>query len=193
MLKESSNKGRVDSEPLDTNHPKTSEVTEDFSSGIGIFVLGSCSWRSSVAVGGMAAFRPNRIGCYASFRSDFSNVVSEYIVFNPSASGSGNQFWSSGKISHETLTAVAGGVCNIGFKWLNVYLGAGYGKENEFWQDYKGKWAKISSESRSGLAVDGGLLCQYPLSGRFSLAASVGLTSVKFNFPALTVGVGISF
>lgn len=152
---------------------------------IGILALGA--WQpSAVSYGGMVTITMERFGIYLKGWSNFTETRADYSCQSDGTSG-GKVIWTSGKESHSSWIAGAGGIFRIAGP-LSLYAGSGYGHSLVFWEDSAGKWALVEDYSVKGICADAGLLFT---TGRFTASAGAGTTGIKKT--ALEIGIGILF
>ena len=140
-----------------------------------------------MSYGFMAGYRWPRWGVYASFKSNYVFGDTSYSCFSDGFLPNGGRFWSCGQDRKSNLVATMGGMYRVN-KWLNAYLGAGYGKRTLAWKDVDGVWAEVSDWSHRGAALETGVMFSW---NRF--VASVGVTTISFRTCSLNIGVGYSF
>ncbi len=128
-----------------------------------------------------------RAGGYASVRSNFCFVKSDYSCFSDGSLPNGSRIWPSGKERLNNMSVTAGALYRAAER-LDVYAGAGYGFRTLYWQDMENDWVEVSDWTRRGLAVEAGLIFSYR-----KLSFSAGLSTIAFSTAAFTMGVGLQF
>lgn len=125
-------------------------------------------------------------GGYASFYSDFRDMVAGYTCTSDGLTG-GSRIMANGN-SERTRLAITAGVCYEATNWLIAYAGAGYGQTNLFWQDISGTWMNVSDVSTKGAELE--------IGGIFHLGVlgfSLGVSTTQFKYAEFKVGLGFVF
>ncbi len=141
----------------------------------------------SMSYGIRAGLMVSRFGGYTSFRSDFRPDEYSYTCMSDGSLQGGGVFWSGGE-SRSSSMAVHGGLLVRTTPWLTAYVGAGYGRTSQMWQDIGGKWAQVSDISFQGLSAEAGAILTWKM-----LAFSAGLSTVSFKTVSFTFGLGVRF
>lgn len=105
-------------------------------------------------------------------------------------------FYSGNKITTEWL--IDGGfVWNIlatarattnRFNSFGIYLGAGYGSRNLYWELTDGRWAQYTPTSHHGLSFDCGII-----GSLYGLTFSAGINTIQFDYLEVELGIGWMF
>lgn len=99
----------------------------------------------------------------------------------------GGYIWTSGKECVSRWAVTAGAVISP-LQILDVYAGAGYGRQDALWGDVSGQWARVADRSVSSVAADAGVIVYIR---RVSLLA--GVSTVGFGNFSAELGAGFSF
>ena len=126
-------------------------------------------------------------GGYAKFRSDYHFGSAEYICDKQGNIDGGGLIWTNGLQRKSRLQATGGALFSM-TQWLYSYAGVGYGYRSVQWQDYYGKWAKVSDYSCNGISAEAGLILKIG-----PAAVSIGLSTTAFRYTDLEIGVGVMF
>ena len=81
----------------------------------------------------------------------------------------------------------AGALMRVGNR-VTGYVGAGYGRIDQIWEDTAGQWARITDISHQGVHIEAGLIFS---AGKVALMA--GASSVSFATISPVFGLGIHF
>lgn len=74
------------------------------------------------------------------------------------------------------------------FNTFGLYLGAGYGKREVYWQTTDYQWVKYNPDSYSGVSAEVGLFGSI-----YGVTLSAGISTIAFKYMEMTVGVGYIF
>ncbi|MCQ2176317.1 MAG: hypothetical protein MJY41_00065 [Bacteroidales bacterium] len=153
---------------------------------ISYFILASAGITPDISYGAMVGTLSGRWGGYVKFRSNYSFKTKEYGC-NSRGETSGGIIWTNGKSSFSRLAASVGASFSA-TPWLIAYAGAGYGIADMLWQDYSGRWARVTDASYTGVLLDLGAAVHLG-----SLALSVGVNNTGLRYFDLELGIGVIF
>lgn len=145
-----------------------------------IYILASAGITPDRSIGVMLAYG-GRLGVYLKGRSSFHSPRTSFQIQDK------QPVWANGKTDQGRWAVTAGGFIQT-TKWLNIYLGAGYGVYKKAWQDVQGNWGEVLKASHRGLALDGGLMVRYR-----HLVVSVGTDITDLGYADLDLGIGVVF
>lgn len=128
-----------------------------------------------------------RWGVLAGFQSNFKKGASAYSALSDGRVPAGGYIWPNGQYSISQLALSAGASYAV-FPWGDVWLQAGYGQRNVYWQDSEDQWARMEDLSAQGLLLGAGALVSVK---RISVLA--GLTTIAFKTLGVTLGLGVAF
>ena len=111
---------------------------------------------------------------------------SDYSATSDGRTGYG-YFWASGETALSRYSMAAGALMRVG-KRVTGYVGAGYGRIDQIWEDTAGQWARITDISHQGVQIEAGLIFS---AGKVALMA--GASSVSFATISPVFGLGIHF
>ena len=74
------------------------------------------------------------------------------------------------------------------FNTFGLYLGAGYGKREVYWQTTDYQWVKYNPDSYSGVSAEVGLFGSI-----YGVTLSAGISTIAFKYMEMTVGIGYMF
>lgn len=148
-------------------------------------VLAQAAYGGSLSYGATVGVI-NKWGGYASFHSDFRNIVSGYSCTSDGKTGS-SSIMTNGNTDRSRL-AITAGVCFEATKWLITYAGAGYGRASLFWQDIGDTWMDVSDISTKGIEIEAGGIFHLGI-----LGFSVGFSTTRFKYAEFKVGLGFMF
>ena len=137
------------------------------------------------ALGVMVGWRGDRIGAYASVRSNFKSIIADYPCKKDGTTDFG-YIWTDGDASVSLRSASAGGLLRIA-PCLDLMFGGGYGESSTFWKDNQGRWARVEDISAKGLLLETGLVFSI---GRIAIQA--GCSAISFQKACPFVGIGVN-
>lgn len=136
---------------------------------------------------GLMAGVVKKAGGYARFQSNFSFTKEAFVADKSGAIDGGGYLWTTGKGKIQTMKVTAGALFKA-HKVIYPYAGAGYGYKNCVYEDVSGDWGLIEDLSKSGLALETGLVVKAG-----PIALSAGISSIKFKTVSLDLGIGVIF
>ena len=137
------------------------------------------------------------VGWYVSGRSNFQFWVKSELACEKGGFVGEDQLFFNGEKMSSYFVANGGLLINClewskaiknKFNTLGLYLGAGYGKRDLFWQTLDGEWVKYNPNSYSGVSVDVGVLGSI-----YGVTLSAGMSTVAFRNMEITIGLGYMF
>lgn len=153
------------------------------------------SWRYSILAtcnvtvpgyGVSASVQYGKWGGHIKVLNSFRTAKSEYSCNTNGYLETGGAFWGNGKSLRKY------GIYNIGpqvslAKWVDLYIGAGYGYDTLFWQDIDGKWANVKGYSFSGLSVDAGIVFSIK-----RISFGLGCSTIAFDKAYFDLSIGVN-
>ena len=150
------------------------------------YLLLDASALPSVEGGVFLGAMKGSFGGYVSARRGFGNMRSDYSATSDGRADYG-YLWASGEAALSRYSMAAGALMRVGER-VTCYVGAGYGKIDQLWEDTAGQWARITDISHRGAQIEAGLIFS---AGKVALMA--GASSVSFATISPVFGLGIHF
>jgi len=125
-------------------------------------------------------------GGYVSARKGFGNIRSDYSATSDGRTDFG-YLWASGEAAVSRYSMAVGALMRVGER-VTCYVGAGYGRIDQIWEDTAGQWTRITDISHRGAQIEAGLIFS---AGKVALMA--GASSVSFATISPVFGLGIHF
>ena len=150
------------------------------------YLLLDASALPSVEGGVFLGAMKGSFGGYVSARKGFGNIRSDYSATSDGRTDYG-YLWVSGETALSRYSMAAGALIRAG-KRVTGYVGAGYGRIDQIWEDTAGQWARITDISHRGAQIEAGIIFS---AGKVALMA--GASSVSFATISPVFGLGIHF
>ena len=135
----------------------------------------------------MAGIQSGRLGGYLHLESNFTSGKSEYSCLSNGMMDNGSGFWSNGKAEQSIMSAKAGMLAGIS-RWLDLYIGAGYGQDRIIWEDLDGNKAEVTDISYKGISAEAGAIVTIK-----GISFGLGCWTTSFRRTYLDISLGIRF
>ena len=166
------------------SHPFEHEVTpQQPNIRFGVILLAGIPEGS---LGGMFLFQKGPWGAYVKGSSTLRHMEADGICYGDGTTPNG-YIWTTGRARNTRFGISAGGSWQP-FPFLGFYVGAGYGKQQLFWEDASGRWMQVADKSVNGVLLDAGIMAFY---GRWAFLA--GVSAINFKTPSAQLGLGFCF